>query len=45
MPPMRCLNELASMTACQRDHPDLAVGERAQLMLDMLDETVAAARR
>ena len=33
------------MTACQRDHPDLAVGERAQLMLDMLDDTVASARR
>ncbi|WP_172823095.1 PAS domain-containing sensor histidine kinase [Hydrogenophaga sp. RAC07] len=33
------------MIACQRDHPDLAVGERAQLMLDMLDETVASARR
>ena len=33
------------MTACQRDHPDLAVGERAQAMLDMLDDTVASARR
>jgi signal transduction histidine kinase len=33
------------MAACQRDHPDLAVGERAQLMLDMLDDTVASARR
>ncbi|WP_300648274.1 PAS domain S-box protein [Hydrogenophaga sp.] len=33
------------MAACQRDHPDLAVGERAQAMLDMLDDTVASARR
>jgi two-component system, NarL family, sensor histidine kinase UhpB len=33
------------MIACQRDPPSLAVGERAQLMLDMLDETVASARR
>ncbi len=33
------------MIACQRDHPNLAAGERAQLMLDMLDETVASARR
>lgn len=33
------------MAACQRDHPDLAVGERAQLMLEMLDDTVASARR
>jgi two-component system sensor histidine kinase UhpB len=33
------------MAACQRDHPSLGVGERAQLMLDMLDETVASARR
>ncbi len=33
------------LIACQRDHPSLAVGERTQLMLDMLDETVASARR
>ena len=33
------------MIACQRDHPGLMVGERAQQMLDMLDETVASARR
>ncbi|MDP3351053.1 MAG: PAS domain-containing sensor histidine kinase [Hydrogenophaga sp.] len=33
------------MIACQRDHPNLGVGERAQLMLDMLDETVASTRR
>ena len=33
------------MISCQRDHPGLAVGERAQLMLDMLDETVSSARR
>lgn len=33
------------MISCQRDHPSLGVGERAQLMLDMLDETVASARR
>lgn len=33
------------MISCQRDHPNLGVGERAQLMLDMLDETVASARR
>lgn len=33
------------VVACQRDHPDLALGARAQLMLDMLDDTVASARR
>ena len=33
------------MTSCLRDHPDGALAERAQDMLDMLDETVAAARR
>lgn len=33
------------MISCQRDHPYLGVDERAQLMLDMLDETVASARR
>jgi two-component system, NarL family, sensor histidine kinase UhpB len=33
------------MIACQRDHPGLVVGERAQHMVDMLDETVASARR
>lgn len=33
------------MIACQRDHPNHAAGERTQLMLDMLDETVASARR
>jgi two-component system sensor histidine kinase UhpB len=33
------------MIACQRDHLNLGVDERAQLMLDMLDETVASTRR
>ncbi len=33
------------VAACQRDHPDLALGARAQRMLDMLDDTVASARR
>ncbi len=33
------------MMACQREHPGLAVGERAQRMLDMLDDTVASTRR
>ncbi|WP_332745821.1 sensor histidine kinase [Hydrogenophaga sp.] len=33
------------MTACQRDHPNPEAGERAQLMQDMLDDTVASARR
>ncbi|MDM7941364.1 MAG: PAS domain S-box protein [Hydrogenophaga sp.] len=33
------------MISCQRDHPGMGVGERAQIMLDMLDETVASARR
>lgn len=33
------------MIACLRDHPNAALVERAQGMLDMLDETVASARR
>ncbi|MBA4263968.1 MAG: hypothetical protein C0453_02705 [Comamonadaceae bacterium] len=33
------------MVACLRDHPHAALAERAQGMLDMLDETVASARR
>jgi PAS domain S-box-containing protein len=33
------------MAACLRDHPNVALAERAQGMLDMLDETVASARR
>lgn len=33
------------LTACMRDHPNPALAERAQGMLDMLDETVASARR
>ncbi|MDP3251824.1 MAG: PAS domain-containing sensor histidine kinase [Hydrogenophaga sp.] len=33
------------MTACMRDHPDGELAERARGMLDMLDETVASARR
>ncbi|KRB96876.1 hypothetical protein ASE11_15875 [Hydrogenophaga sp. Root209] len=33
------------MTACQRDHPNPEAGERAQLMQEMLDDTVASVRR
>ncbi len=33
------------MTACQRDHPNPEAGERAQFMQEMLDDTVASARR
>lgn len=33
------------VSACQREYPDHAVSRRAQVMLAMLDETVASARR
>lgn len=33
------------MTACLRDHPNVALADRAQGMLEMLDDTVASARR
>lgn len=33
------------LSACLREHPGAALAERAKNMLDMLDETVASARR
>ncbi|QHE86232.1 PAS domain-containing sensor histidine kinase [Hydrogenophaga sp. BPS33] len=33
------------MIACQRDQPHTSLSERTQLMLDMLDETMASTRR
>lgn len=33
------------VTSCMRDYPNIMVAERAQGMLDLLDDTVAAARR